>query len=154
MAGEESSGLPQLDFSKYPQIIVWFILIFILVFILVYIYILPHMQSIFHRRKSLQDSNIKRAEENLNLAKEQKDKNQAIIKEFELYKQNAEMQMKQKVKDSYDKKLLASKKTQDKQLEDIVNKISKQEAHYNEHFAEYKKELSSQILKKLDISIK
>jgi F-type H+-transporting ATPase subunit b len=66
MAAEVNShavGMPQLDFSTFPNQIFWLSVFCIVLFALVKIFIIPRMEDIFANRRKVIDGNIAKADE-------------------------------------------------------------------------------------------
>ena len=56
-------GMPQLDFSTFPNQIFWLVVFCIVLFTIVKIFIIPRMEDIFANRRKVIDGNIAKAEE-------------------------------------------------------------------------------------------
>ena len=56
-------GMPQLDFSTFPNQIFWLAVFCIVLFAIVKIFIIPRMEDIFANRRRIIDGNIAKAEE-------------------------------------------------------------------------------------------
>ena len=56
-------GMPQLDFSTFPNQIFWLIVFCVVLFALVKFFIIPRMEDIFANRRKIIDGNIAKAEE-------------------------------------------------------------------------------------------
>ena len=56
-------GMPQLDFSTFPNQIFWLAVFCIVLFAIVKIFIIPRMEDIFANRRKIIDGNIAKAEE-------------------------------------------------------------------------------------------
>ena len=56
-------GMPQLDFSTFPNQIFWLVVFCIVLFAIVKIFIIPRMEDIFANRRKIIDGNIAKAEE-------------------------------------------------------------------------------------------
>ena len=56
-------GMPQLDFSTFPNQIFWLIIFCIILFAIVKLFIIPRMEDIFANRRKIIDGNIAKAEE-------------------------------------------------------------------------------------------
>ncbi len=66
MASNNSShaeGMPQLDFSTFPNQIFWMVVFCIVLFAIVKIFIIPRMEDIFANRRKVIDGSISKAEE-------------------------------------------------------------------------------------------
>ena len=66
MASNNSShaeGMPQLDFSTFPNQLFWLVVFCLVLFALVKIFIIPRMEDIFANRRKVIDGNISKAEE-------------------------------------------------------------------------------------------
>ena len=66
MASSNSShaeGMPQLDFSTFPNQIFWLVVFCVVLFIIVKIFIIPRMEDIFANRRKVIDGSISKAEE-------------------------------------------------------------------------------------------
>ena len=56
-------GMPQLDFSTFPNQIFWLVVFCVVLFALVKFFIIPRMEDIFANRRKIIDGNIAKAEE-------------------------------------------------------------------------------------------
>ena len=56
-------GMPQLDFSTFPNQIFWLVIFCIVLFAIVKFFIIPRMEDIFANRRKIIDGNIAKAEE-------------------------------------------------------------------------------------------
>ena len=56
-------GMPQLDFSTFPNQIFWLIVFCLVLFAIVKFFIIPRMEDIFANRRKIIDGNIAKAEE-------------------------------------------------------------------------------------------
>ena len=56
-------GMPQLDFSTFPNQIFWLVVFCVVLFALVKLFIIPRMEDIFANRRKVIDGNIAKAEE-------------------------------------------------------------------------------------------
>ena len=56
-------GMPQLDFSTFPNQIFWLIVFCVVLFAIVKLFIIPRMEDIFANRRKIIDGNIAKAEE-------------------------------------------------------------------------------------------
>ena len=56
-------GMPQLDFSTFPNQIFWLAVFCIVLFAIVKFFIIPRMEDIFANRRKIIDGNIAKAEE-------------------------------------------------------------------------------------------
>jgi len=66
MASNNSShaeGMPQLDFSTFPNQIFWLVVFCLVLFAIVKIFIIPRMEDIFANRRKVIDGSISKAEE-------------------------------------------------------------------------------------------
>ena len=66
MASNNSShaeGMPQLDFSTFPNQIFWMVVFCVVLFAIVKIFIIPRMEDIFANRRKVIDGIISKAEE-------------------------------------------------------------------------------------------
>ena len=66
MASNNSShaeGMPQLDFSTFPNQIFWMAVFCVVLFAIVKIFIIPRMEDIFANRRKVIDGSISKAEE-------------------------------------------------------------------------------------------
>jgi F-type H+-transporting ATPase subunit b len=62
-SNSSSVGMPQLDFSTFPNQIFWLVIFCIVLFAIVKIFIIPRMEDIFANRRKVIDGNIAKAEE-------------------------------------------------------------------------------------------
>ncbi|MDC3080940.1 hypothetical protein OA385_01220 [Paracoccaceae bacterium] len=58
-----SVGMPQLDFSTFPNQIFWLVIFCVILFAIVKLFIIPRMEDIFANRRKIIDGNIAKAEE-------------------------------------------------------------------------------------------
>ena len=56
-------GMPQLDFSTFPNQIFWLVVFSVVLFAIVKLFIIPRMEDIFANRRKIIDGNISKAEE-------------------------------------------------------------------------------------------
>ena len=56
-------GMPQLDFSTFPNQIFWLVVFCVVLFAIVKLFIIPRMEDIFANRRKIIDGNISKAEE-------------------------------------------------------------------------------------------
>ena len=56
-------GMPQLDFSTFPNQIFWLVVFTVVLFAIVKLFIIPRMEDIFANRRKIIDGNIAKAEE-------------------------------------------------------------------------------------------
>ena len=56
-------GMPQLDFSTFPNQIFWLVVFCLVLFAIVKFFIIPRMEDIFANRRKIIDGNIAKAEE-------------------------------------------------------------------------------------------
>ena len=56
-------GMPQLDFSTFPNQIFWLVVFCVVLFAIVKLFIIPRMEDIFANRRKIIDGNIEKAEE-------------------------------------------------------------------------------------------
>ena len=56
-------GMPQLDFSTFPNQIFWLVVFCVALFAIVKFFIIPRMEDIFANRRKIIDGNIAKAEE-------------------------------------------------------------------------------------------
>ena len=56
-------GMPQLDFSTFPNQIFWLVIFCVALFAIVKFFIIPRMEDIFANRRKIIDGNIAKAEE-------------------------------------------------------------------------------------------
>ena len=56
-------GMPQLDFSTFPNQIFWLVVFCLVLFAIVKLFIIPRMEDIFANRRKIIDGNIAKAEE-------------------------------------------------------------------------------------------
>ena len=56
-------GMPQLDFSTFPNQIFWLVIFCVVLFSIVKLFIIPRMEDIFANRRKIIDGNIAKAEE-------------------------------------------------------------------------------------------
>ena len=69
-SGSHAEGMPQLEFSTFPNQIFWITIFCIVLFALVKIFIIPRMEDIFANRRKVIDGNISKAEEIKNRVEE------------------------------------------------------------------------------------
>ena len=69
-ANSHAVGMPQLDFSTFPNQIFWLVVFLVLLFSIVKLFIIPRMEDIFANRRKVIDGNIAKAEEIKNRVKE------------------------------------------------------------------------------------
>ncbi len=62
-ANSNSVGMPQLDFSTFPNQIFWLVAFAVVLFLIVKIFVIPRMEDIFANRRKVIDGNISKAEE-------------------------------------------------------------------------------------------
>ena len=62
-ANSHAVGMPQLDFSTFPNQIFWLVVFLVLLFSIVKLFIIPRMEDIFANRRKVIDGNIAKAEE-------------------------------------------------------------------------------------------
>ena len=60
---KDAVGMPQLDFSTFPNQIFWLVVFCIVLFAIVKLFIIPRMEDIFANRRKIIDGNIAKAEE-------------------------------------------------------------------------------------------
>ena len=58
-----AEGMPQLDFSTFPNQLFWMVVFCVVLFAIVKIFIIPRMEDIFANRRKVIDGNISKAEE-------------------------------------------------------------------------------------------
>tara|TARA_B100000963_G_C22416153_1_gene575561 strand:+ start:168 stop:638 length:471 start_codon:yes stop_codon:yes gene_type:complete len=56
-------GMPQLDFSTFPNQVFWLAVFCVILFAIVKLFIIPRMEDIFANRRKIIDGNIAKAEE-------------------------------------------------------------------------------------------
>ncbi len=56
-------GMPQLDFSTFPNQIFWLVVFCVVLFAIVKFFIIPRMEDIFANRRKIIDGNVAKAEE-------------------------------------------------------------------------------------------
>ena len=56
-------GMPQLDFSTFPNQIFWLVIFCVVLFAIVKFFIIPRMEDIFANRRKIIDGNVAKAEE-------------------------------------------------------------------------------------------
>ena len=56
-------GMPQLDFSTFPNQIFWLVVFCVVLFAIIKFFIIPRMEDIFANRRKIIDGNISKAEE-------------------------------------------------------------------------------------------
>ena len=56
-------GMPQLDFSTFPNQIFWLVIFCVILFAIVKLFIIPRMEDIFANRRKIIDGNVAKAEE-------------------------------------------------------------------------------------------
>ena len=56
-------GMPQLDFSTFPNQIFWLVIFCVILFTIVKLFIIPRMEDIFANRRKIIDGNVAKAEE-------------------------------------------------------------------------------------------
>ena len=56
-------GMPQLDFSTFPNQIFWLAVFCVVLFAIVKFFIIPRMEDIFANRRKIIDGNVAKAEE-------------------------------------------------------------------------------------------
>ena len=56
-------GMPQLDFSTFPNQVFWLVVFCVVLFAIVKFFIIPRMEDIFANRRKIIDGNIAKAEE-------------------------------------------------------------------------------------------
>ena len=56
-------GMPQLDFSTFPNQIFWLVIFCVILFSIVKLFIIPRMEDIFANRRKIIDGNVAKAEE-------------------------------------------------------------------------------------------
>ena len=62
-SNNDTVGMPQLDFSTFPNQIFWLAVFCIVLFAIVKFFIIPRMEDIFANRRKIIDGNIAKAEE-------------------------------------------------------------------------------------------
>ena len=62
-SGNNAVGMPQLDFSTFPNQIFWLVVFCVVLFAIVKLFIIPRMEDIFANRRKIIDGNIAKAEE-------------------------------------------------------------------------------------------
>jgi F-type H+-transporting ATPase subunit b len=62
-SNNDAVGMPQLDFSTFPNQIFWLVVFCIVLFAIVKFFIIPRMEDIFANRRKIIDGNIAKAEE-------------------------------------------------------------------------------------------
>jgi len=62
-SNKDAVGMPQLDFSTFPNQIFWLIVFCVILFAIVKLFIIPRMEDIFANRRKIIDGNIAKAEE-------------------------------------------------------------------------------------------
>ena len=62
-SNNDTVGMPQLDFSTFPNQIFWLVIFCIVLFAIVKLFIIPRMEDIFANRRKIIDGNIAKAEE-------------------------------------------------------------------------------------------
>ena len=62
-SNNDAVGMPQLDFSTFPNQIFWLVVFCVILFALVKLFIIPRMEDIFANRRKIIDGNIAKAEE-------------------------------------------------------------------------------------------
>ena len=63
ISDNSSVGMPQLDFSTFPNQIFWLVVFCVVLFAIVKFFIIPRMEDIFANRRKIIDGNIAKAEE-------------------------------------------------------------------------------------------
>ena len=56
-------GMPQLDFSTFPNQLFWLVIFCVILFAIVKLFIIPRMEDIFVNRRKIIDGNVAKAEE-------------------------------------------------------------------------------------------
>ena len=62
-SNNDAVGMPQLDFSTFPNQIFWLVVFCVILFAIVKLFIIPRMEDIFANRRKIIDGNIAKAEE-------------------------------------------------------------------------------------------
>ena len=62
-SNNDAVGMPQLDFSTFPNQIFWLVIFCVILFAIVKLFIIPRMEDIFANRRKIIDGNIAKAEE-------------------------------------------------------------------------------------------
>ena len=62
-SNNSSVGMPQLDFSTFPNQIFWLVIFCVILFAIVKLFIIPRMEDIFANRRKIIDGNVAKAEE-------------------------------------------------------------------------------------------
>ena len=62
-SNNDAVGMPQLDFSTFPNQIFWLVVFCVVLFAIVKFFIIPRMEDIFANRRKIIDGNIAKAEE-------------------------------------------------------------------------------------------
>ena len=62
-SNNDAVGMPQLDFSTFPNQIFWLVIFCVILFAIVKFFIIPRMEDIFANRRKIIDGNIAKAEE-------------------------------------------------------------------------------------------
>ena len=62
-SNNDAVGMPQLDFSTFPNQIFWLVIFCVVLFAIVKFFIIPRMEDIFANRRKIIDGNIAKAEE-------------------------------------------------------------------------------------------
>ena len=62
-SNNDAVGMPQLDFSTFPNHIFWLVVFCVVLFAIVKFFIIPRMEDIFANRRKIIDGNIAKAEE-------------------------------------------------------------------------------------------
>ena len=62
-SNNDAVGMPQLDFSTFPNQIFWLVIFCVILFAIVKLFIIPRMEDIFANRRKIIDGNVAKAEE-------------------------------------------------------------------------------------------
>tara|TARA_B100000963_G_scaffold208638_1_gene181728 strand:+ start:186 stop:656 length:471 start_codon:yes stop_codon:yes gene_type:complete len=63
VSNDGAVGMPQLDFSTFPNQIFWLVIFCVILFSIVKLFIIPRMEDIFANRRKIIDGNVAKAEE-------------------------------------------------------------------------------------------
>ena len=142
-------GMPQLDFSTFPNQIFWLVVFCIVLFAIVKFFIIPRMEDIFANRRKIIDGNIAKAEEIRLRVSE-------IEKQIEDELQKAKSQCDEimsisgnKIKEQMAAALEESKMTTTQLIKEAEGRLKELRAGSEAAIEKISEELASEIIKKI-----
>ena len=150
-ADGSSGGMPQLDFSTFPNQAFWLIITMVCLFMIVRLLIIPRMDNILANRRKVIEEDLVGAEKFRETSEELSRSITEEIDQARLRYADIIGKSKEKIKQNRQAGLSEAKEMTDKLLYDSNKSIQKMQKEANKQIKKISSELAPDIIKKMSI---